>query len=103
MLSHLSTDKLETDTHKLVLSACSDFFKSILRNNSHSHPLLYLSGIQSTNLSLIGLIEDWKIEGLTSDSSAVGQEEYEDLKYTDGNGIFTLKVNLLRGQNEMNC
>ena len=32
-----------------------------------------------------------KIEGLTSDSSAVEQEEYEDLKYTDSNGIFTAR------------
>ena len=29
------------------------FFKSLLRNNSHSHPLIYLSGIHSTNLSLV--------------------------------------------------
>ena len=49
----VSEDETQIPAHKLVLSACSDFFKSILRNNSHSHPLLYLSGIHSTNLSLI--------------------------------------------------
>ena len=49
----VSDDERQIPAHKLVLSACSDFFKSILRNYSHSHPLLYLSGIHSTNLSLI--------------------------------------------------
>ena len=49
----VSDDETQIQAHKLVLSACSDFFKSILRKNSHSHPLLYLSGINSTCLSLI--------------------------------------------------
>ena len=46
--------------YKVVLSAQSDFFKSLLRNNSHSHPLIYLSGIHSTNLSLV---LDWIYSG----------------------------------------
>ena len=49
----VSDDETQIQAHKLVLSACSDFFKTILRKNSHSHPLLYLSGINSTCLSLI--------------------------------------------------
>ena len=49
----VSDDETQISAHKLVLSACSGFFKSILKNNSHSHPLLYLSGIHSTNLSLV--------------------------------------------------
>ena len=95
------------------LSACSDFFKSILRNNSHSQPLLYLSGIHSTNLSLIldyiyqgevqiyqehldsfiEVAQKLKIEGLvtraegTKKSENVKQEVYEDMNSSEG--IFT--------------
>ncbi len=39
----VSDDEVQISAHKLVLSACSAFFKSILKRNSHSHPLLYLS------------------------------------------------------------
>ena len=49
----VSDDEIQLPAHKLVLSACSDFFKSILKANAHSHPLLYLSGVTSSNLSFI--------------------------------------------------
>ena len=49
----VSDDEIQLPAHKLVLSACSDFFKSILKSNAHSHPLLYLSGVTSSNLSFI--------------------------------------------------
>ena len=41
-------DEVHLPAHKLVLSASSNFFKSMLRKNSHSHPMIYLSGINST-------------------------------------------------------
>ena len=49
----VSDDQLQIPTHKIVLSACSRFFKSILTKNPHSHPLIYLHGINSTNLNFI--------------------------------------------------
>merc|ERR1711955_118806 len=49
----VSDDQKEIQSHKVVLSACSSFFKPILQKNSHSHPLIYLSGIDSTNLQYI--------------------------------------------------
>ena len=49
----VADDQKQIQSHKVVLSACSSFFKPILKNNSHSHPLIYLSGIDSTNLLFI--------------------------------------------------
>ena len=39
--------------HRLVLSACSDFFKKIFYSNTHSHPMLYLDGVDSTDINLM--------------------------------------------------
>ena len=49
----VSDDEIQISAHKLVLSACSGFFKSILKRNSHSHPLLYLSGVDSKSLGFV--------------------------------------------------
>merc|ERR1719347_464265 len=49
----VSDDQKQIHLHKVVLSACSSFFKPILQNNTHSHPLIYLSGIDYTNLQFI--------------------------------------------------
>ena len=49
----VSDDQKQIQSHKIVLSACSSFFKPILQSNTHSHPLIYLSGIDFTNLKFI--------------------------------------------------
>lgn len=49
----VSEDELQLSAHKLVLSACSSFFKNILKKNVHTKPLIYLSGISSDNLKNI--------------------------------------------------
>jgi len=49
----VSEDQVQFESHKVILSASSNFFKNILRKNTHTHPLLYLHGIQSTSLQLI--------------------------------------------------
>ena len=43
-------DQKKVSAHRLVLSACSDFFKNIFYSNSHSHPLLYLDGVDSKDI-----------------------------------------------------
>ena len=56
----VSEDETQIQAHKLVLSASSSFFKSILKKNSHSHPLLYLSGVDS---KCLGFVLDYIYEG----------------------------------------
>merc|ERR1712189_91905 len=49
----VSEDNKLFQTHKIVLTACSSLFKPILKANVHANPLIYLSGIDSTNLQFI--------------------------------------------------
>ena len=51
----VSDDHHQVSAHKLVLSACSEYFKNILKNNnkSNAHPLLCLDGISSDDLNNI--------------------------------------------------
>lgn len=46
----LACEDSQMKAHKVILSACSPFFKTILRRNPHHHPLLYLKGVRSTEL-----------------------------------------------------
>ena len=41
----LACDAEQIEAHKVVLSACSPFFRNILRKNPHQHPLIYLKGV----------------------------------------------------------
>ena len=49
----VSDDEVQISAHKLVLASSSSFFKSVLRKSPHSHPLIYLSGVDSANLEFI--------------------------------------------------
>jgi len=85
----LSCGARQIQAHKLILSACSPFFRSILRQNPHQHPLLYLKGVDFTDLqsvlnfmyhgevnvaqeelnSFLAVAEDLQVKGLTQNNS----------------------------------
>ena len=42
----LACEDSQIQAHKVILSACSPFFRNVLRNNPHQHPLIYLRGMK---------------------------------------------------------
>ena len=38
------------EAHKIIISASSPFFKDVLKNNKHSHPLIYMKGMKANAL-----------------------------------------------------
>ena len=81
----LACEDEQLQAHKVILSACSPFFRMVLRRNPHAHPLLYLRGVGPTNLkaildfmyhgevnvlqenlnSFLAVAEELKVKGLT--------------------------------------
>ena len=47
----VTDDQHQVSAHKVVLSSCSQYFKTILRQNKHSHPLLCLEGVNTDQLN----------------------------------------------------
>jgi len=86
----LACEDEQIQAHKVILSACSQFFRNILRRNSHQHPLLYLKGVRFPDLqavlnfmyhgevnvaqeelnSFLAVAEDLRVKGLTQNQPA---------------------------------
>merc|ERR1712223_972266 len=86
----LACDDDQLLAHKVILSACSPFFKTVLRRNQHQHPLLYLKGVKYQELvavlnfmyhgevnvaqeelnSFLAVAEELKVKGLTQNGSS---------------------------------
>lgn len=49
----VSDDDVTFQAHKILLSSQSQFLRSILKKHVHAHPLIYLHGINSSQLGLI--------------------------------------------------
>jgi len=86
----LACDDSQLQAHKVILSACSPFFRNILRKNPHQHPLLYLKGVKFKELvsvlnfmymgevnvaqdelnSFLSVAEELNVKGLTQNNSS---------------------------------
>jgi len=91
----LSCGNEQIQAHKVILSACSSFFRDILSCNPHQHPLLYLKGVNFADLqsvldfmyhgevnvaqedlnSFLAVAEDLKVKGLTQNNSEAVRRE----------------------------
>jgi hypothetical protein len=81
----LACDDNQLKAHKVILSACSPFFRSVLKKNPHPHPLLYLKGVKYEDIlsvvnfmyhgevnvaqedlnTFLAVAEDLQVKGLT--------------------------------------
>jgi len=51
----IACEDAQIQAHKVILSACSPFFRNLLRCNPHQHPLLYLKGVKFKEL--LGILD----------------------------------------------
>ena len=49
----VSEDQHQVSAHKVVLAACSQYFKNVLKQNRHSNPLLCLDGVTTSELQFV--------------------------------------------------
>ena len=90
----LACDDNQIQAHKVILSACSPFFRNVLRKNPHQHPLIYLKGVKHKELlsvlnfmyvgevniaqdelnSFLTVAEDLKVKGLTQGNDGDHEE-----------------------------
>jgi len=99
----LACDDEQLQAHKVILSACSPFFRNVLRRNPHQHPLLYLKGVKYSDLqsvlnfmyhgevnvaqeelnSFLAVAEDLRVKGLTQNQ---GGQQSSRPKETSSSG-----------------
>ena len=46
-------DGRQIEAHKVILASLSPFFQRVLKRNKHSHPLIYMKGMKSDDLTAI--------------------------------------------------
>jgi len=102
----LSCGEDQIQAHKVILSACSPFFRNILRRNPHQHPLLYLKDVKFKELqcvinfmylgevsvaqdelnSFLNVAEDLRIKGLTQgNNERIPQNEKSQNRLNESN------------------
>nr|ACO11014.1 Longitudinals lacking protein-like [Caligus rogercresseyi] len=95
----LACESKQVKAHKVILSACSPFFRSLIKSVSHAHPLLYLRGIKFAHLEallsfmyngevsvtqeelaeFLSIAEELKVKGLSATNPSSGEGGREEV------------------------
>ena len=43
----------QVEAHRIILTACSSFFRRVLKRNKHSHPMVYMRDFKAKELTAI--------------------------------------------------
>ena len=93
----VSEEYQQIDAHRIILSACSPFFKAVLGKNKHPHPMIYMKGLKSKDLvaiidfmytgeanifqedldAFLNMAEELKLKGLTGVKD--DEEKYQEV------------------------
>ena len=93
----VSEEDKQIEAHRVILSACSPFFNSLLKGNNHSHPMIYMRGCKTKDLvsvvdfiyhgeanifqedldGFLVLADELKLKGLTDPKEFEDEEDNE--------------------------
>lgn len=114
----------QVGAHKLILSACSTFFRQILVTNPHQHPLIYLKGVTKKEIvnllnfmycgevnvaqaelsSFLAAAEDLKVKGLTNcGNSEKGSKKHKPVDAPESEPNIVKKLKKLQTSPEKSC
>ena len=66
----LACEDQSIKAHKLILSACSPFFKKLLKSHPHPQPLVFMRGVKSSELTAL-------VDFIYLGEASIGQEQLE--------------------------
>ena len=90
----------QIEAHRIILTACSPFFSTLLKKNKHPHPMIYMRGVRTKDLmatvdfiykgeaniyqedldGFLALAEELQLKGLASSQNESSEEPEEKLK-----------------------
>ena len=117
-VSLVCEDEYQIEAHRIILTACSPFFSTVLKRNKNSHPMIYMRGVKAKDLVAIVdfiyhgeanmaqedlngffvLAEELQLKGLTSSQNETGDVVEERQNSTDETEMKPVETNNKRNR-----